>query len=185
MMGRKVVIGLLVLLATAASRATAANAAAQPWSTAQCAIAASGKDPYRPRIGTVVIGSLGQRLPLYRGHSPQAMANGTDPSLDCGPAWIPGTGMPGDGMPVDIAGHHRTHMHPFLNLDQVPPGDYITVITNYGKFTYQVTWAGVPSSDWPYDNHGKEKLVASTCLYPYVTGKRHFIVAKLVKVKWL
>lgn len=111
------------------------------------------------------------------------MANGTDPSLDCGPAWIPGTGLPGDGLPVDIAGHHVTHMRPFLHLDLVRRGDFVTILTQRGSFTYRVTWEGVPVSDWPYDNHGKEKLVASTCLFPFQEGKRHFIVAVLVKAK--
>lgn len=134
-------------------------------------------------MGTVIIGRLGLRLPLYRGHSPQAMANGTDPSLDCGPAWIPGTGRPGDGIPVDIAGHHVTHMRPFLHLDRVRRGDYITVLTKRGRFTYRVTWAGVPHGDWPYDDHGWEKLVASTCLYPYVEGERHFLIAVLTGKK--
>jgi sortase (surface protein transpeptidase) len=88
-------------------------------------------------------------------------------------------------MPVDIAGHHVTHMRPFLHLDRVRRGNFVTVSTKACVATYRVTWEGVPGSDWPYDNRGHEKLVASTCLYPYVEGRRHFIVALLVKSKQL
>jgi len=184
MFRRTITILVVLLVASMAGRAQAGHLVA-PWSHTQCAIAAAGHDPGRPRIGTVTIGVLGLKLPLFRGHSQRAMANGTDPSLDCGPAWIPSTGLPCGGMPVDIAGHHVTHMRPFLHLDRVRRGNFVTVSTKTCVATYRVTWEGVPGSDWPYDNRGHEKLVASTCLYPYVEGRRHFIVALLVKSKQL
>lgn len=182
-MAKRAIIGLVVLLMAVSSGRAQASHSVVPWSPAQCAIAAAGHDPDRPRIGTITIGRLGKKLPVFEGHSRKAMANGTDPSLDCGPTWIPGTGQPCWGLPVDMAGHHVTHMRPFLHLDLVRKGDYITVAVKGCQATYQVSWTGVPHSDWPYDNKGQEKLVLSTCLFPYVEGERHFVVALLVKSK--
>ncbi|MBV8160606.1 MAG: class E sortase, partial [Acidimicrobiia bacterium] len=42
-----------------------------------------------------------------------------------GPGHWPGTAMPGDNGNAVVAGHRVTHTHPFLDIDQLQPGDQV------------------------------------------------------------
>ena len=62
---------------------------------------------------------------------------GTD-ELRNGPGHYPGTPMPGMAGNVGIAGHRTTWGAPFNRIDELDPGDEITVQTIQGTFTYRV-----------------------------------------------
>ena len=62
---------------------------------------------------------------------------GTDELRD-GPGHYPGTPMPGMAGNAGIAGHRTTWGAPFNRIDELEPGDEITVQTIQGTFTYRV-----------------------------------------------
>lgn len=62
---------------------------------------------------------------------------GTDP-LRNGPGHYPGTPLPGMGGNAGIAGHRTTWGAPFNRIDELDPGDLITVQTVQGRFEYRV-----------------------------------------------
>ena len=62
---------------------------------------------------------------------------GTDELRD-GPGHYPGTPMPGMAGNSGIAGHRTTWGAPFNRIDELEPGDEITVQTIQGTFTYRV-----------------------------------------------
>ncbi len=59
--------------------------------------------------------------------------------LQDGPGHFRETVMPGQLGNSAIAGHRTTHGHPFLELDQLEPGDLIEITTLVGTYTYAVT----------------------------------------------
>lgn len=61
------------------------------------------------------------------------------PDLEKGPGHFPQTPMPGQLGNSAMAGHRTTWGHPFLDIDQVQPGDEIIVTLPYGRFVYVMT----------------------------------------------
>ncbi|MGA9277043.1 class E sortase, partial [Ilumatobacter sp.] len=59
--------------------------------------------------------------------------------LQKGPGHFPETPMPGQFGNAAIAGHRTTYGQPFRNVDQLEPGDEISVTTLSGTFVYGVT----------------------------------------------
>ena len=67
------------------------------------------------------------------------VVEGTDAGdLRKGPGHYPGTPLPGQRGTVAIAGHRTTYGAPFRKIDKVKPGDEVTVVMPYGRFTYKV-----------------------------------------------
>ena len=100
-------------------------------------------------IGRVEIPKIGVSQPMFEGVGLDVLANG--------PGHWPGTAMPGDVGNVVVAGHRVTHTHPFLDIDQLQPGDQVVFTTSGGRFVYAVTqtfivtpdatWIANPTSD--------------------------------------
>jgi sortase A len=59
-------------------------------------------------------------------------------ALRAGAGHYTATPLPCENGNVGIAGHRTTYGHPFTNLDQLRPGDQITLETPIGSCTYQV-----------------------------------------------
>jgi sortase A len=59
--------------------------------------------------------------------------------LKKGPGHYPQTPMPGQLGNAAIAGHRTTYGGPFLEIDELEPGDEIIVETPYGRFVYRTT----------------------------------------------
>jgi LPXTG-site transpeptidase (sortase) family protein len=55
-----------------------------------------------------------------------------------GPGHDPHSSLPGQPGTVVIDGHRTTYGAPFYNLDQLRPGDRITIVMPYGTFQYKV-----------------------------------------------
>ena len=68
-----------------------------------------------------------------------AIVQGTDAdSLDKGPGHYAGTALPGQLGNFAIAGHRVGKGEPFLNLDQLEPGDAVVVETRANWYVYRV-----------------------------------------------
>jgi len=91
-------------------------------------------DPYAPTpdevVATIAIPSLGVEADVHSGMTLTA--------LNRGPSWWPGTALPGQLGNVVIGGHRTTYSRPFRDLDQLEPGDQVTMSTSAGEFTYAV-----------------------------------------------
>src|SRR4029077_17906096 len=103
----------------------------------------------RNAIGRVEIPKIGVSQPMFEGVGLDVLANG--------PGHWSGTAMPGDNGNTVVAGHRVTHTHPFLDIDQLNPGDQVIFTTTAGRFVYAVTqtfivtpdptWIANPTSD--------------------------------------
>ena len=106
-----------------------------------------------------------------------------------GPGHYPSTQLPGHEGNSAIAGHRTTYGAPFGDLDQVNPGDEITVVTVQGKFTYKVTEQKAvdpsevsvldPSLDPARPGHQLATLTLTTCNPKYSASQRLIVRAEL------
>ena len=67
--------------------------------------------------------------------------------LKKGPGHYPQTPMPGQLGNAAIAGHRTTYGGPFLEIDELEPGDEIIVTTPYGRFVYLTTTTEIVDAD--------------------------------------
>jgi sortase A len=73
------------------------------------------------------------------------VVQGTTPSaLRAGAGHYPITPLPCENGNIAIAGHRTTYGKPFANIDQLKPGDTITLETPIGSCTYEVQPAPTP-----------------------------------------
>ena len=113
------------------------------------------------------------------------MVEGTDhESLKKGAGHYPDTADPWDAEGrVGIAGHRTTYLAPFFDLEEVHPGDRITLLTEYGTFDYEVTRSFVIPSEGSgavLEQTQRPTLVLTTCDPKYSSSERLIIEAKLV-----
>ena len=67
------------------------------------------------------------------------VVEGTDSAtLRKGPGHYPGSGVPGSGRTVALAGHRTTYGAPFAAIDELERGQPIVLAMPYGRFTYEV-----------------------------------------------
>jgi sortase A len=90
-------------------------------------------------IGRIEIPRIALDQPLHEG-----ITLGT---LDAGPGHWPGTAMPGQIGNVVVAGHRVSHSRPFLDIDQLQPGDEMILTTADGRFVYLVSGTEVVTPD--------------------------------------
>jgi len=67
------------------------------------------------------------------------VAGATMDMLERGPGLFANTALPGQLGNSAIAGHRTSYGAPFSRIDQLDPGDDITIVTPQGSFTYAVT----------------------------------------------
>ena len=81
-----------------------------------------------------------------------------------------------------IAGHRTTYLHPFYNLNELVPGDPITIVTLQGIFLYHVTGSlAVPPTDVSVvDQTRTPTLTLTTCNPRYSASQRLVVHARLV-----
>lgn len=108
-------------------------------------------------------------------------------SLQKGPGRYPYTSLPGEGRTIGIAGHRTTYLAPFRKLDELEPGDPITVEVPYGVFTYRVEDTRVvqPEDTQVVDDVGFERLVLTACHPLYSAAQRIVVFAKLDDINLL
>jgi sortase A len=125
-------------------------------------------------VGLIVIPKIGLSM---------VVVEGTDTAeLQQGPGHYPGTPLPGQQGNSAIAGHRTTYLHPFYNLDQLVPGDVITVTTLQGVFEYHMTSSEVvdPTDVAVVDNTTTPQLTLTTCNPRFSARQRLVVHAALV-----
>jgi sortase A len=108
---------------------------------------------------------------------------GVDPGdLKLGPGHYPNTPLPGQGGNVGIAGHRTTYLHPFWALNELKPGDRITLETRKGVFVYKVRWLKVivPTQVSVLAPTQTSSLTLTTCNPRFSNSERLVVRAVLV-----
>jgi sortase A len=132
--------------------------------------------PQGAAIGRIVVPRLGIDMVLV---------NGTDTAtLRKGPGRDARTYMPGEGELVYIAGHRTTYLAPFAHIDEMRPGDPITLHMPYGTFRYRVTGHQIVSAHalWVLRTHHREVVALQACHPRFFATHRYIVWAKLVHV---
>jgi len=115
----------------------------------------------------------------------------TESALKAGAGHYPGTALPCELGNMAIAGHRTTYGKPFANIDQLKPGDTITLETPIGKCDYEVEKAAAPfrsqanmAAAWvvnPNDlrvidqDPAKSELTLTTC-HPKGSAKERLVI---------
>lgn len=122
----------------------------------------------------------------------KTIAEGTSRDvLRSGPGHYGSTPLPGQSGNVAIAGHRTTHGAPFLDIDQLQPGDEITVETVDGNYTYSVEGQIDDNGDTvghrivrPEDvevimDQGDDRITLTACHPKYSARQRIIVTAVL------
>ena len=131
------------------------------------------ENPYAPepvvRIGTISIPKLGLVHDLYEGV--------TLTVIDHGPSHWPGTAMPGQPGNAVVAGHRVTHDHPFLDIDQLKPGDTVSFDVAGVHSTYRVTGSQIvtPDAVWIADQTPTATATLYAC-HPKYSKRLRYVV---------
>ena len=134
------------------------------------------KEPQGAAIGRLVVPRLGLNMVLV---------NGTDTAtLKKGPGRDPHTYMPGERELVYIAGHRTTYLAPFAHIDDLRPGDRVTLRMPYARFDYRVTGHRIVDS---HDlsvlrSHHREVVALQACHPRFFATHRYIVWAKPVRI---
>ena len=125
-------------------------------------------------VGTITIPKIDLSMVVVEGTG--------DAQLQTGPGHYPGTPLPGEIGNAAIAGHRTTYLHPFYNLNELVPGDPITIVTLQGIFLYHVTGslAVSPTDVAVVDQTRRPTLTLTTCNPRYSASQRLVVHARLV-----
>ncbi|MBS1836274.1 MAG: class E sortase [Actinobacteria bacterium] len=104
--------------------------------------------------------------------------------LKKGPGHYPGTPLPGQAGNSGIAGHRTTYGAPFNRIDELRPGDEITITTPQGRFVYKVipapgsdtAWYTVKPTDGSVlDDKGDNRITLTAC-HPKYSARQRIVV---------
>jgi sortase A len=163
---------------TTTTSTPSSSATTTPASTTTTPAASVAPPTQAPKVGTP-IGLL--TIPRI-GMSGTAIVEGTDENqLQQGPGHYQGTPFPGQAGNAAIAGHRTTYGAPFYNLNELQPGDPVTVQTSQGTFTYDVVTSHIvpPSNTAVLDASTGPELTLTTCNPRYSAATRLVVVATL------
>jgi sortase A len=127
-------------------------------------------------VGRIHIGRIGLNM---------VVVEGTDhDTLTRGPGHYTGSGLPGEGHLIYIAGHRTTYLAPFAYINNIRVGDYVRLDVPYGTFTYRVTRHYVVDDNQVgvLADHGSEILRLQACHPRFFATHRYLVDAKLVAV---
>jgi sortase A len=136
-------------------------------------------DPYADvpvrRIGSISIPKIGLEHDVYEGIWLTV--------LDVGPGHWPGSALPGERGNTVFPGHRVTHSHPFLDIDQLAPGDEVTFRMAHGTFTYAVTGTQivVPTDMWVVDQTEEKTMTLIACHPKHSARQRIVVKGNLVR----
>ena len=114
------------------------------------------------------------------------VVNGTSTSdLRRGPGRHEDSFMPGEGELVYVAGHRTTYGAPFSAVDELEPGDMITVELPYGTVEYRVTRHRIVDDNdlAVLESRGREELVLQACHPRFFASQRYLVYARPVSVQ--
>jgi len=123
-------------------------------------------------IGTIEIPRLMLAMEMHEGV--------TNPTLDRGIGWWPGTALPGHPGNVVLGGHRTSKKKPFRYLDQLQPGDEIIFTTTEGRFVYHVDRTEIvyPDALWIVDQTVDATATLFACHPPGSVKQRIVVFAK-------
>ncbi len=127
-------------------------------------------------VGRLRIGRIGLNMVVVQGTD--------DSTLKRGPGHYIGSGLPGEGQLIYIAGHRTTYLAPFADINDIRVGDYVNFEVPYGDFTYRVTRHYiVPATQLSVlRDHGSEILRLQACHPRFFATHRYIVDAKLVGI---
>ncbi|MFL5953003.1 MAG: sortase [Gaiellaceae bacterium] len=127
-------------------------------------------------VGRLRIGRIGLNM---------VVVQGTDhDTLKKGPGHYLGSGLPGEGRLVYVAGHRTTYLAPFAYINDIRAGDFIRFELPYGTFSYRVVAHYVVADNEVsvLRNRGRELLRLQACHPRFFATNRYIVDAKLVAV---
>jgi len=127
-------------------------------------------------VGRLRIGRIGLKMVVVQGTDHE--------SLKKGPGHYEGSGLPGEGHLIYVAGHRTTYLAPFAAINNIRVGDYIRFELPYGTFTYRVTRHYIVADNAidALKDHGVEILRLQACHPRFFATHRYLVDAKLVSV---
>jgi sortase A len=127
-------------------------------------------------VGRLLIGRIGLNMVVVQGTDHE--------SLKKGPGHYVGSGLPGEGHLVYVAGHRTTYLAPFAAINDIRTGDYIRFELPYGTFAYRVTRHYVVADNAVdvLEDHGTDLLRLQACHPRFFATHRYLVDARLVGV---
>jgi sortase A len=127
-------------------------------------------------LGRIIVPRLGLNMVFVNGTEEESLTRGPGRDLR--------SYMPGQHRLVYIAGHRTTFLAPFSHIDQIRPGDPITLEMPYGTFHYRaVRHTIVPATDRAVLRSPKHELLALQACHPrFFATHRYIVYARLVAV---
>ena len=123
---------------------------------------------------TISVDRVNFKKPLYYGDNEEI--------LNLGIGQYMGSGLPGQGKPILLAGHNGTE---FYQLQNMKKDDVVKIKTSWGTYTYQIYDMEIMAAE-DFDeqrlNEDKEYLIMYCC-YPFdspSTPDRYFVYASFV-----
>lgn len=113
----------------------------------------------------------------------QIVVNGVGvEDLKKGVGHYPDTKMPGEKGNAALAGHRTTYGAPFNRIDELGPGDQITITTLKGTFRYEWMEKQIvtPETVSVLDDTPDDRLTLTTCNPKYSAAERLIVVARLM-----
>jgi sortase A len=127
-------------------------------------------------VGRLRIGRIGLNMVVVQGTDHE--------TLKKGPGHYVGSGLPGEGHLIYVAGHRTTYLAPFATINNIRVGDYIRFELPYGVFTYRVTrhYVVADNAVAVLKDTGTEILRLQACHPRFFATHRYLVDAKLVGV---
>ena len=127
-------------------------------------------------VGRLKIGRIGLNMVVVQGTDHE--------TLKKGPGHYIGSGLPGEGHLIYIAGHRTTYLAPFSYINDIRVGDYVELQVPYGTFTYRVTrhYVVTDAQVSVLRDQGREVLRLQACHPRFFATHRYIVDAKLVSV---
>jgi len=134
--------------------------------------------------GEVKTGDALTRIKIPKINVDVVVVEGTTQSaLRAGAGHYPQTPLPCEAGNVAIAGHRTTYGKPFHNLDQLGPGDEITLETPIGSCRYvleAVPFVVSPTDTYVIDQTDRSMLTLTTC-HPKGSARQRLIVQAVLQ----
>jgi sortase A len=126
------------------------------------------------------------RIRVPRLHLNMILVNGTDhDSLTKGPGRDLRSYMPGEGQLIYIAGHRTTYLAPLAHIEELRPGDSVTLEVPYGTFRYRIYQHRIVKADnmSVLQSHGREIVELQACHPRFFATERYIAYARLVRIE--
>jgi sortase A len=128
-------------------------------------------------LGRLMVPRLGLKVYVVEGTGSNALKKG--------PGHDPRTFLPGEGKLTFIAGHRTTYGAPFSKIDELKPGDAVTLELPYATVRYRISGHRIVKADDldALRSRGREELALQACWPRFFASHRYIAYARPVSVK--